>query len=87
MTAEEVYSSYLFWLDGAEPCSQHKMFRFFVANIDVLEDQFQVVNRLIYGIPSVKEDRLRYFLFFEENLFHKDGQGDLYLVRSEYSLW
>lgn len=87
MTAEEVYSSYLLWLDGAEPCSLHKMFRFSVANIDVLEDQSRLVNRLIYGIPSMREDRLRYFLFFEENLFHKDGQGDLYWVRSEYSLW
>ncbi len=86
MTIDAVYKAYLGWLEGADPCAQSEIFQFPVAEEDVLEDQDQVVNHRFYMVPSLAGGRLRCFVFFEENVFHKDAQGDLYLVRSVYHL-
>lgn len=86
MTVENMYQSYLRWLDGAEARSPDRIFQYSVGDLDVFEDQSRVVNRLFYVVPCAEEGRQRYFTFFEENLFQKDARGDLHLVRSEYFL-
>lgn len=57
-----------------------------IANSDIFEDDFSVVNRLFFLIPHVSSGSLRLFIFFEDNSFVKDEFGDLFLSSSSFHL-
>ena len=53
-----------------------------LGDFDVFEDEDALVNRLYYGVPSFEEGLFRCPIFFEENTFRKEANGDLTLIRS-----
>ena len=53
-----------------------------LGDFDVFEDEDALVNRLYYGVPSYEEGLFRCPIFFEENTFRKEANGDLTLIRS-----
>lgn len=53
-----------------------------LGDFDVFEDEDALVNRLYYGVPSFEEGLFRCPVFFEENTFRKEANGDLTLIRS-----
>ncbi len=53
-----------------------------LGDFDVFEDEDALVNRLYYGVPSFEEGAFRCPVFFEENTFRKEANGDLTLIRS-----
>ena len=53
-----------------------------LGDFDVFEDEDALVNRLYYGVPSYEEGAFRCPVFFEENTFRKEANGDLTLIRS-----
>ncbi|HIY26562.1 MAG TPA: hypothetical protein H9838_05220 [Candidatus Acutalibacter pullistercoris] len=53
-----------------------------LGDFDVFEDEEALVNRLYYGVPSYEEGLFRCPIFFEENTFRKEANGDLTLIRS-----
>lgn len=57
-----------------------------LGNFDVMEDGNTLVNRLYYAVPKFEEGRFSCSFFYEENTFHKEPNGDLTLVHSEYGI-
>ena len=53
-----------------------------LGDFDVFEDEGALINRLYYGVPSFEEGAFRCPVFFEENTFRKEANGDLTLIRS-----
>ena len=51
-------------------------------DFDVFEDESMLINRLYYTVPAIRESRLELFVFFEENRFLKDKDGELILIES-----
>lgn len=84
MTKEEVYREYAAWTNGRPELTQEDMFCAPAANRDVYENASIVVNHLYFLFVQCMGKRSRYFLFYEENTFEKDENGDLELVYSTY---
>ena len=57
-----------------------------LGNYDVCEDASFLVNRLYYAVPRFENGRFQCSVFYEENTFCKDANGDLILVHSEYGI-
>ena len=57
-----------------------------LGNCDVCEDASFLVNRLYYAVPRFENGRFQCSVFYEENTFCKDADGDLILVHSEYGI-
>lgn len=55
-------------------------------NFDIHEDENILVNRLYYAVPRFENGRFQCSVFYEENTFCKDADGDLILVHSEYGI-
>ena len=55
-----------------------------LGDFDVVEDGNTLVNRLYYAVPRFENGRFQCSVFYEENTFFKDADGDLILVHSEY---
>ena len=55
-------------------------------NFDIHEDENILVNRLYYALPRFENGRFQCSVFYEENTFCKDADGDLILVHSEYGI-
>ena len=53
-----------------------------LGDFDVFEDEGALINRLYYGVPSFEEGLFHCPVFFEENTFRKEANGDLTLIRS-----
>ena len=84
MTKEEVYKEYVAWMNGKPEITQEEMFCAPAANRDVYENASMVVNHLYFLFVQCMGIRSRYFLFYEENTFEKNENGDLELVYSTY---
>ena len=57
-----------------------------LGNCDVCEDASFLVNRLYYAVPRFENGRFQCSVFYEENTFCKDANGDLILVHSEFGI-
>ena len=57
-----------------------------LGNFDVMEDGNTLVNRLYYAVPRFENGRFQCSVFYEENIFRKESNGDLMLVHSEYGI-
>lgn len=57
-----------------------------LGDFDVLEDGNTLVNRLYYAVPNFENGRFQCSVFYEENIFRKESNGDLMLVHSEYGI-
>ena len=57
-----------------------------LGNFDIHEDENILVNRLYYAVPRFENGRFQCSVFYEENTFCKDADGDLILVHSEYGI-
>ena len=57
-----------------------------LGNFDIHEDENILVNRLYYAVPSFENGRFQCSVFYEENIFRKESNGDLMLVHSEYGI-
>lgn len=57
-----------------------------LGDFDVVEDGNTLVNRLYYAVPRFENGRFQCSVFYEENTFCKDADGDLILVHSEYGI-
>ena len=57
-----------------------------LGNCDVCEDASFLVNRLYYAVPRFENGRFQCSVFYEENIFRKESNGDLMLVHSEYGI-
>ena len=55
-------------------------------NFDIHEDENILVNRLYYAVPRFENGRFQCSVFYEENIFRKESNGDLMLVHSEYGI-
>lgn len=84
MTADQLYSEYLHWLDGKSPFTQEQLFQLPLINLDVSENDSTVANRLYFAVPHFVNKQLHLFVFFEENLFRKVSNGDLELSHSGF---
>lgn len=86
MTQHEIYNAYLQWLGGCQANVFSDLFQTPFAHFDIFEDEERLVNRLFYIVPTFLDDCLRCFVFFEENEFQKDQQGDLILIHSSWHI-
>ena len=57
-----------------------------LGNCDVCEDASFLVNRLYYAVPKFEGGQFQCALYYEENTFRKEKDGDLTLVRTEYGV-
>ena len=57
-----------------------------LGNYDIHEDENILVNRLYYAVPRFENGRFQCSVFYEENIFRKESNGDLMLVHSEYGI-
>ena len=57
-----------------------------LGNFDIHEDDNILVNRLYYAVPNFENGRFQCSVFYEENIFRKESNGDLMLVHSEYGI-
>ena len=57
-----------------------------LVNCDIHEDENILVNRLYYAVPNFENGRFQCSVFYEENIFRKESNGDLMLVHSEYGI-
>ena len=57
-----------------------------LGNFDVMEDGNTLVNRLYYAVPKFEGGQFQCALYYEENTFRKEKDGDLTLVRTEYGV-
>ena len=57
-----------------------------LGNCDVCEDASFLVNRLYYAVPKFEGGQFQSALYYEENTFRKEKDGDLTLVRTEYGV-
>ena len=57
-----------------------------LVNFDIHEDENILVNRLYYAVPRFENGRFQCSVFYEENIFRKESNGDLMLVHSEYGI-
>lgn len=57
-----------------------------LGNFDIQEDHHILVNRLYYAVPDFKDGQFSCSFFYEENRFHKELNGDLTLVHSEFRM-
>ena len=55
-----------------------------LGNFDIHEDDRILVNRIYYAVPEFENGQFSCSFFYEENTFHKETNGDLTLVHSEY---
>ena len=55
-----------------------------LGNFDIHEDENILVNRLYYAVPNFENGRFQCSVFYEENIFRKESNGDLMLVRSNF---
>ena len=51
-----------------------------LGNFDIHEDENILVNRLYYAVPNFENGRFQCSVFYEENIFRKESNGDLMLV-------
>lgn len=86
VTKREIYDAYLQWLGDGKSKSLSKLFETPQGNCDVFEDTEYVVNRLFYLESTIYNGSLQCFIFFEENKFKKDEQGDLILIASSWHI-
>ena len=57
-----------------------------LGSFDIHEDENILVNRLYYAVPRFENGRFQCSVFYEENIFRKESNGDLMLVHSEYGI-
>lgn len=57
-----------------------------LGNFDVMEDGNTLVNRLYYAVPKFEGGQFQCSFNYEENTFHKEKDGGLTLVRTEYGV-
>lgn len=57
-----------------------------LGSCDVCEDASFLVNRLYYAVPKFEGGQFQCALYYEENTFRKEKDGDLTLVRTEYGV-
>lgn len=57
-----------------------------LGNFDVMEDGNTLVNRLYYAVPKFEGGQFQCSFNYEENTFHKEKDGELTLVRTEYGV-
>ena len=57
-----------------------------LGNFDVMEDGNTLVNRLYYAVPKFEGGQFQCALYYEENTFRKEKDGDLTLFRTEYGV-
>ena len=57
-----------------------------LGDFDVVEDGNTLVNRLYYAVPKFEGGQFQCALYYEENTFRKEKDGDLTLVRTEYGV-
>ena len=55
-----------------------------LGDFDVVEDGNTLVNRLYYAVPRFENGRFQCSVFYEENIFRKEPNGDLMLVHSNF---
>lgn len=55
-----------------------------LGNFDIFEDETALVNRLYYAVPNFVGGKFHCSIYYEENTFRKEANGDLTLVHSEY---
>ena len=55
-----------------------------LGNFDIHEDENILVNRLYYAVPRFENGRFHCSVFYEENTFRKELDGDLMLVHSKF---
>lgn len=53
-------------------------------NFDIHEDENILVNRLYYAVANFEDGKFSCSFFYEENIFRKESNGDLMLVRSNF---
>ena len=54
-----------------------------LGDFDVSEDENTLINSLYYAVPGFDGGQFQCSIFFEENTFRKEVNGDLALIRSE----
>ena len=83
MSDYEVLQTYASWAGTAVP---DKLPGIPFADLDVFEDENCLRNRLFYLVPDTSSGELRCFFYFEDNLFAKESNGDLILLKSSLHL-
>ena len=87
MSEFALYSAYLSWLGHNGAVSLKHIFDFPLTTKEDYEDDFKVVNHIIYFVPDLTGSVPRGFFFSEENIFSKDGLGELVLQSVSFGLF
>ena len=53
-----------------------------LGDFDVSEDENTLINRLYYAVPGFEGGQFQCSIFFEENTFRKEENGELTLLAS-----
>lgn len=87
MSEFALYSAYLSWLGHNGAVSLKHLFDFPLTTKEDYEDDSKVVNHIIYFMPDLTGSVPRGFFFLEEDIFAKDGFGELVLQSSSFRLF
>ena len=87
MSEFALYSAYLSWLGHNGAVSLKHLFDFPLTTKEDYEDDSKVVNHIIYFVPDLSGSVPRGFFFLEEDIFAKDGFGELVLQSVSFQLF
>ena len=87
MTEFALYSAYLSWLGHNGAVSLKHLFDFPLTTKEDYENDSKVINHIIYFVPDLTGSVPRGFFFLEEDIFAKDGFGELVLQSVSFRLF
>ena len=87
MSEFALYSAYLSWLGHNGAVSLKHLFDFPLTTKEDYEDDSKVINHIIYFVPDLTGSVPRGFFFLEEDIFAKDGFGELVLQSVSFQLF
>lgn len=86
MTKEEVYQYYLQWKRGEKTWTMNEILNTPITNVNIFENEQMLTNRLFYVVTDFYENKLRVFIFYEENVFLKEINDELMLVQDIWGI-
>lgn len=57
-----------------------------ITNVNIFENEQMLTNRLFYVVTDFYENKLRVFIFYEENVFLKEINDELMLVQDIWGI-
>ena len=81
-----MYQYYLQWKRGEKTWTMNEILNTPITNVNIFENEQMLTNRLFYVVTDFYENKLRVFIFYEENVFLKEINDELMLVQDIWGI-